>query len=419
MTIAISRRQVPPEAAALAAAGLSPVLARIYAARGIATAAELDHSLAALPPHDSLKGIDAAAERLVHAIAAREKIVIVADYDADGATACAIGVRGLRAMGADVDFIVPNRFEFGYGLTPKSSRWPRRCTPQSARDRRQRHRQHRRRGRGGGRGLDVLITDHHLPGATLPAPAIIVNPNQPGCAFPGKHIAGVGVMFYVLAATRARPAPPAHRRRKWPGQPCRTPRPGGARYRGRRGPAGPGQPHLRRAGTGPHPRRARACGRGRAVRGGGTRPAARHRVRPGFRGRAAPERGRPAGRHVARHPLPFVRCGGRRGTHGRRTRPPQPRPPGSRGVDAGRRTRRPRALRGRDAGRSLHPVPVPSGMASGRGGNRRVAAEGPVPPPGDRVRRAAPRANSRVRAGRSADSTCAMRSTSSPSGSRR
>ena len=119
MTIAIERRRIPAEAAALVAAGLPSVLARVYAARGIASAVELDHSLAALPPFGALKEIDAAAARLVQAIVAREKIVIVADYDADGATACAVGVRGLRAMGADVDFIVPNRFEFGYGLTPE------------------------------------------------------------------------------------------------------------------------------------------------------------------------------------------------------------------------------------------------------------------------------------------------------------
>ena len=119
MTIAIVRRPVAAAAQALADAGLPSVLARIYAARGIRSAHELDHSLAALPPHTSLLGIDAAAARLVRAIAQRERIVIVADYDADGATACAVGVRGLRAMGADVDFVVPNRFEFGYGLTPE------------------------------------------------------------------------------------------------------------------------------------------------------------------------------------------------------------------------------------------------------------------------------------------------------------
>src|SRR4030095_3397639 len=118
MTIAIVRRPIAVAAQALAEAGLSPVLARVYAARGICSAAELDHSLAALPTHASLLGIDEAAARLVRAITQRERIVIVADYDADGATACAVGVRGLRALGADVDFIVPNRFEFCYRLTP-------------------------------------------------------------------------------------------------------------------------------------------------------------------------------------------------------------------------------------------------------------------------------------------------------------
>jgi len=203
MSVAIVRRAVPAAAQALEAAGLPPVIARIYAARGIGAAAELDHSLSALPPHRTLANIDAAAHRLARAIAGRERIVIVADYDADGATACAVGVRGLRALGADVDFTVPNRFEYGYGLTPEIVRLAMAKSPKlivtvdngiasvegvaaaAALD------------------VDVLITDHHLPGAVLPAPAIIVNPNQAGCAFPSKHIAGVGVMFYVLVATSA------------------------------------------------------------------------------------------------------------------------------------------------------------------------------------------------------------------------
>ena len=179
------------------------LLARIYAARGVTSLAELDHGFASLPRHDALKGIAAAAARLVRAIATREKIVIVADYDADGATACAVGLLGLRAMGADVDFIVPNRFEYGYGLTPEIVALAAKMQPRllvtvdngiasvdgvAA---------------AAAGGIDVLITDHHLPGETLPSPAIIVNPNQPGCTFPSKHIAGVGVMFYVLLATRA------------------------------------------------------------------------------------------------------------------------------------------------------------------------------------------------------------------------
>lgn len=200
----IVRRPVPDAHRSLLATGMSPVLARIYAARGIVDAAELDHSLASLPDFRRLANCAQAAERLAHAIDRHERIVIVADYDADGATACAVGVRGLRAMGADVDFLVPNRFEFGYGLTPEivavaARRAPRllvtvdngiasvdgvRAAVES--------------------GIDVLVTDHHLPGLELPRPAIIVNPNQPGCGFPSKHIAGVGVMFYVLCALRAR-----------------------------------------------------------------------------------------------------------------------------------------------------------------------------------------------------------------------
>jgi single-stranded-DNA-specific exonuclease len=202
MTVAIVRRPIPAAAEALAAAGMPDVLARIYAARGITTMAELDHGFAALPSPDRMKGIAAAAERLSQAIRAKEKVVIVADYDADGATACAVGLRGLRAMGADIDFIVPNRFEFGYGLTPEIVALAAKMEPRllvtvdngiasiegvtAAAD----------------RGIDVLVTDHHLPGDALPEPAIIVNPNQPGCTFPSKHIAGVGVMFYVLLATR-------------------------------------------------------------------------------------------------------------------------------------------------------------------------------------------------------------------------
>jgi len=203
LTIALSRRDIPPAALALAAAGMPAVLARIYASRGITSPTELDHGFSALPSPDGLRGIGAAAERLAKAIRARERIVIVADYDADGATACAVGVRGLRMMGADIGFIVPNRFEFGYGLTPEIVALAAQMQPRllvtvdngiasvdgvdAATE----------------LGIDVLITDHHLPGAVLPAPAIIVNPNQPGCAFPSKHVAGVGVMFYVLLATRA------------------------------------------------------------------------------------------------------------------------------------------------------------------------------------------------------------------------
>ena len=199
----IVRRAIPDSAQALIAAGMPPVLARVYAARGIVSADELDSDFRTLPPFATLKGIDQAATRLADAIARREKIVIVADYDADGATGCAVGVRGLTLLGANVDFLVPNRFEYGYGLTPEivvqaAARAPRLIVTVD-----NGIASHDGVTAAVARGIEVLITDHHLPGATLPAPALIVNPNQPGCPFPGKHLAGVGVLFYVLLATRA------------------------------------------------------------------------------------------------------------------------------------------------------------------------------------------------------------------------
>jgi single-stranded-DNA-specific exonuclease len=199
----IIRRIVPDSAAILAAAGIAPVLARVYAARGVSSLDELALDLAKLPSWNTLKGIDAAAERLAGAIERSERLLIVADYDADGATACAVGVLGLRALGATVEFLVPNRFEFGYGLTPEivSLAAERRPSLIITVD----------NGIGSvegvaaarARGLEVLITDHHLPGAELPATDLIVNPNQPGCGFPTRNLAGVGVMFYVLMALRA------------------------------------------------------------------------------------------------------------------------------------------------------------------------------------------------------------------------
>jgi single-stranded-DNA-specific exonuclease len=195
---------VPPAFESLAASGVDPVLARIFAARGVRDPAELDYGLAALPPWSALRGVDAAAQRLHRAIAARERILIVADYDADGATACAVGVRGLRALGASVDFLVPNRFEYGYGLTPEIVLLARSMRPDLLVTVDNGIASIEGVAAAAAAGIDVLVTDHHLPGDALPAPAIIVNPNQPGCPFPSKHLAGVGVMFYVLAATRAR-----------------------------------------------------------------------------------------------------------------------------------------------------------------------------------------------------------------------
>ncbi len=201
--IDIVRRDVPLAARTLAASGIDPVLARVFAARGIASSAELDTDLVRLPSFALLKGIEGAAARLADAIAARERIVVVADYDADGATACAVAVRGLAALGADVDFLVPNRFEYGYGLTPEIVADAAARTPRLIVTVDNGIASHDGVAAAVARGIDVLITDHHLPASTLPAPALIVNPNQPGCGFPGKHLAGVGVMFYVLTAVRA------------------------------------------------------------------------------------------------------------------------------------------------------------------------------------------------------------------------
>ncbi|PIT18135.1 single-stranded-DNA-specific exonuclease RecJ [Snodgrassella alvi] len=185
----------------LLAQGVDPLLAKLYATRAIKSKSETEYNLSALLPFQSLKNIQAASERLARAIEQQEKILIVADYDADGATACALGMRGLRAMGAKTDFLVPNRFDHGYGLTPRIAE----LAAQAKTDLLltvdngiasiagvQRAQQ---------LGMDVLITDHHLPGEQLPE-CIIVNPNQPGDHFPSKALAGVGVMFYVLMALR-------------------------------------------------------------------------------------------------------------------------------------------------------------------------------------------------------------------------
>ncbi len=183
--------------------GLHPVLARLCASRGIRGRRELEDALAGLLPPSGLLGAERAAALLADAIAAGKRMLIVADYDCDGATACALGVRALAAFGASVGYLVPNRFEFGYGLTPEVVALAAQSKPdllitvdngiasvegvEAARH----------------LGIEVIVTDHHLPGAELPRAAAIVNPNQPGCAFPSKSLAGVGVMFYVMLALRA------------------------------------------------------------------------------------------------------------------------------------------------------------------------------------------------------------------------
>ena len=210
----IITRDVPPRAAwALEQAGLHPLLARLFASRGITHQDELDDALSRLLPPASLLGADTAARALADAMAAQQRICIVADYDCDGATACAVGVRGLRMLGAPmgfdrVSYLVPDRVTDGYGLTPSIAQRVKASGAdvlvtvdngiaslagvRAARE----------------LGLQVIVTDHHLPAlldgeVVVPGDCIIVNPNQPGCGFESKSIAGVGVMFYVLLALRA------------------------------------------------------------------------------------------------------------------------------------------------------------------------------------------------------------------------
>lgn len=184
-------------------AGLPAPLARALAARGIREAEELVLSTRQIAPPDSLLHADAAARLLADAIEADRRLLVVADYDCDGATACAVALRGLRAMGACVDYLVPNRFEYGYGLTPELVELAARRTPDLIITVDNGIASVEGVERANALGIDVLVTDHHLPGARLPAAAAIVNPNQRGCSFASKNLAGVGVMFYVLLQLRA------------------------------------------------------------------------------------------------------------------------------------------------------------------------------------------------------------------------
>jgi single-stranded-DNA-specific exonuclease len=199
-----TRLYSPEHAQNLAAEGIHPVLARLYASRGVLHKQEVSHQLDALIHPKGLLNNEKAAQCLADAIEAQKTITVIADYDCDGATACAVAVRGLRQMGAIVNYVVPNRFQYGYGLSPEIVALADEqhnpdiiltvdngiASLEGVAEARQRR-------------IDVLITDHHLPGATLPQDCIIVNPNQPDCSFPSKHLAGVGVMFYVLLALRS------------------------------------------------------------------------------------------------------------------------------------------------------------------------------------------------------------------------
>ncbi|WED44314.1 single-stranded-DNA-specific exonuclease RecJ [Legionella cardiaca] len=197
----IKKREVPSSFSSLS--GYSSVLQRIYASRGIQEISQLDKSLQALLPFNSLIDIDKASGRLEQALRAKERILIIGDFDADGATSTALAIAALRAMGASqVEFLVPNRFDFGYGLTPAIVEVAKKWQPHliitvdngiasiDGVD------------AANAIGIDVLVTDHHLPAEVLPDACAIVNPNQLGDSFPSKSIAGVGVIFYVMLALR-------------------------------------------------------------------------------------------------------------------------------------------------------------------------------------------------------------------------
>ncbi|WP_133129683.1 single-stranded-DNA-specific exonuclease RecJ [Legionella yabuuchiae] len=180
-----------------------PVLRRIYAARGIVEASELEKSLRALLPFDSLTDIDKAVARLYQAIQNQQRILIIGDFDADGATSTALGVSALRMFGAKyVEFLVPNRFEFGYGLTSAIVNVAKQWRPDLIITVDNGIASIEGVAAANNAGIDVLVTDHHLPGEALPNACAIVNPNQAGDFFPSKSIAGVGVIFYVMMALR-------------------------------------------------------------------------------------------------------------------------------------------------------------------------------------------------------------------------
>ncbi len=187
-------------------AGVHPLLSKLWATRGVSDPKENDLSWSRLIAPSLMKGCEDAANILANAIQNNKKLLIVADYDCDGATACAVGIRALSAMGANVDYLVPNRFETGYGLSTEVVELAVNHTAGkpdliitvdngiASIDGVKAATEH---------GIEVIITDHHLPGDELPPAAAIVNPNQPECPFPSKNIAGVGVIYYLMMALRA------------------------------------------------------------------------------------------------------------------------------------------------------------------------------------------------------------------------
>ncbi len=218
---------------------LPPLLTRLYAARGVQSEAELDKSLARLIPFQQLKGIDAAVDLLVTALEQRQRILIVGDFDADGATASTVGMLGLRLLGAaHVDYLVPNRFEYGYGLTPEIVEVALAREPQLLITVDNGISSVEGVAAAKAAGLQVLVTDHHLPGLELPAADAIVNPNQPGCEFPEQGLGRCRRHFLCADGPAGASAQPGVVCQHTSAEHRRIARPGGPGQRGRRGAPG-------------------------------------------------------------------------------------------------------------------------------------------------------------------------------------
>ncbi len=203
MRKAIQRRQVDP-ALSRFPADYSPLLRRIYSARGVVGPEQLPRELGALARPDTMRGMSAALSRLEQAMRNDERMLVVGDFDADGATSSALAVLAMRAMGArHIDFLVPNRFDYGYGLTPEIVAVAAQQKPGLIITVDNGISSVAGVAAANALGIEVVVTDHHLPGPQLPDAAAIVNPNQPGCEFPSKSLAGVGVVFYLMSALRS------------------------------------------------------------------------------------------------------------------------------------------------------------------------------------------------------------------------
>src|ERR1035437_8145712 len=367
--------------------GLHPVLAQLYAARGVLDKSEVGSEFSGLISPERLLHAGRAATLLADAIEMKQRLLIVADYDCDGATACAVGVRALRAFGADVAYLVPKRFEYGYGLTPEivelAARQARRPDLLITVD--NGIASNEGVARANALGIATLITDHHLPGDTLPQANCIVNPNQPGCDFPSKAIAGVGVMFYVMLALRAELRRRGH-------------------FRDR--------PEFNLAtlldlvalGTAADVVRLDRNNRILVARWRG-RGAPRVLIRPRLRRRASAQCRRAPGRHGAGNRVPDHRRCGARTQHRAGARPAEPRAArnrrhhaGSGAGDAGGPGHGFRYGRGSRRRSGLYPGTVRSVLAPGRGGHTRGAHQGPAAPAGDRLRRGQRGRTERIRA---------------------